>query len=183
MTARSLNLPALCTSINEANLHLNHIIEDACDACDAPDDGVQAWHCTLDGGVNATELWQEILRGRSGAFGVETLMHLAPIPEAGCVSPVYASMKLFHLLPGNEPVNAALSYMGEWGPCYCAQWGEEDIPASPDLEIESESSGLVSVRWSPRAERWLHVADGIACHAIRFGADMGISEEDYPIEN
>ena len=178
---RTLHLPALCTSINEATRHLDHILEDACDACGNSEDSVQAWHCTLDGGVDATELWQEIMRGRPRAVGVETLMRLAPVPEAGCVS-VYASMTLYRLLPG-EPVNAALSYMGEWGPCYCAQWGGEDIPASPDLEIVSESTGLVSVRWSPRAERWLHVADGIACHAIRFGADMGISEEDYPIEN
>lgn len=175
---RTLHLPALCASVNEATLHLDRILEDACDATETEEDSMQAWRCTLDGGVNATGLWQEILRGRSGAVGVETLMRLAPIPEAGHVSPVYASMKLFHLLPGNEPVNAALSYMGEYGPCYCAQWGEEDIPANPDLEIVSESSGLVSIRWSPRAERWLHVADGIACHAIRFGADMGIGEEN-----
>ena len=87
-------------------------------------------------------------------------------------------MTLYRMLPGNEPVNAACAFMGEHGPCFLCHWGGEDIPPSPDLEIESESSGLVSVCWSPRAERWLHVADGISCYAIRSGADMGVSEEN-----
>ena len=60
---RTLHLPALCSSINEAGSSLNLVLEDACDACDTPDDGVQTWRCTLEGGcVDAVELWQEILR-------------------------------------------------------------------------------------------------------------------------
>lgn len=178
---RSLHLPALCASVNEANLRLDCVMQDAAGCVDDPDDGVQAWTVELEGSADASALWREILRSRvSSRPEIEILRRLAPVAENG--GPAYASVTLFHMLPGLLFDNAALSYMGEHGRCYCAHWGSTDIPANPDLEIVSEPFGL-TVRWSPRAERWLHVADGIACHAIRTGAAMQIREEDYPIEN
>lgn len=173
---RSLALAALCGAVNEATLRLDCIWTEATDAVDTPADSVQAWHCTLEGArADASGLWLEILRPFQ-TDGIQMLRGLAPVREAD--GGAYASVTLFHLLPGLEFDNAALSFMGEHGRCYCCQWGSTDIPACPDLEIVSESFGGLSVRWSPRAERWLHVSDAVVCHAVRAGADMGIEEEE-----
>lgn len=147
----------LCASVNAASAVLAEWIEDS--AADGDDSAVR-YAFEIVGDVEARTFWGWLVMPvRSEA--------LDWLDKPDCVC---------RELPGQRD-SIVVCYPVDCGFAYRAEWNSLKLSGYPDLSIDDTPDG-VAVRWSPRAELELSVADMVTSFVLRNSFELRPYEED-----
>ena len=147
----------LCAAVNAASAVLAEWIEDS--VADG-DDGAVRYAFEIVGDVEARTFWGWLVMPvRSEA------LDWLDKPDRVCRE-----------LPGQRD-SIAVCCPVDCGFAYRAEWNSLELSGCPDLSIDDTPDG-VAVRWSPRAELELSVADMVTSFVLRNGFELRPYEED-----
>lgn len=147
----------LCASVNAASAVLAEWIDDS--AADG-DDSAARYCFEIVGDAEARTFWSWLVMPvRSEA--------LDWLDKPDCVC---------RELPGQRD-SIAVCRQTDCGFSYRAEWNALELSCCPDLSVDDTPDG-VAVRWSPRAELELSVADMVTSFVLRNSLELRPYEED-----